>query len=350
MNAICDQVYIGELKNLNELFISLELNYSGGVILVDSNTLKHCLPILDRAQIELFDDFEVIEIEPGEASKSPEIAAGIWQSLVDLKLDRNAVLVGLGGGVVGDLIGFIAATYLRGIDCIQLPTSLLAMIDASTGGKTGINLGGVKNQVGTFTQPRIVFVDPTFLQTLPEAHRLSGYAEMIKHGLVLDASHLRSIQAHGLSAPPSHKLIEDSITLRADVVRRDFTEKNQRKLLNFGHTVGHAYEAYLTQKQIPHAHGLCIAAGMWVELELGKRIGLSVEGVVELQEWLASAFPKLPEAPVEALIELMSSDKKRSDESLNFTLIETTGRGMINQNPPADSIYAALTRYMVTNG
>ncbi len=350
MDAICDQVYTGELKTLNALVESLELSYTGGVILVDSNTLEHCLPVLDRAQIELFEDFEVIEVEPGEATKSPEIAAGIWQSLLDLKLDRNAVLVGLGGGVVGDLTGFIAATYLRGIDCIQVPTSLLAMIDASTGGKTGINLGGVKNQVGTFTQPRIVFVDPTFLHTLPDEHRLSGYAEMIKHGLVLNANHLQAIQAHGLDVPPSKQLIKDSIRLKADVVRRDFKERNDRKLLNFGHTVGHAYEAYLAQHQTPHAHGLCIAAGMWVELELGLETGLSAEVAAEMQAWLTDSFSKLPEAPIEVLIELMSSDKKRSDEKLNFTLIEALGKGVIDQNPTADSIYTALNKYMATNG
>jgi len=253
-----------------------ETNYSKVFVLVDENTHELCLPSF-MANIHGDYPYEIIEIEAGEIHKNIETCTQVWAALSELDGDRKSLLINLGGGVVTDLGGFVASAFKRGIAFINVPTTLLAMVDASVGGKTGVDLGVLKNQIGVINQPEMVLVIPSFLATLEERQLNSGFAEMLKHGLIQDAAYWEELKTF-TSFEEVKKTIRHSILIKDAVVLKDPTEQNLRKVLNFGHTLGHAIESYFLDSPDHETllHGEAIAVGMVLEGFLSKEItGLS---------------------------------------------------------------------------
>ena len=313
------------LQQLGE-FISGN-HYSKILFLVDTNTEQHCLPLL-KAAIPGLSDFDIIEIDPGEENKNIDFCIGIWRMMLDFKADRNSLLINLGGGVITDIGGFAASTFKRGIDFVQVPTTLLSQVDASVGGKTGIDMDQLKNVIGTFTQPKAVFIEPDFLKTLDKRQIYSGFAEVIKHGLIYDAAlfnMVREMQPQEIDG----EIIHRSVEIKNDVVTHDPYEKGLRKILNFGHTIGHAIESYsLKNDRDPLLHGEAIAIGFICEAYLSVRYNeLTENELAEVTSVVNQYFPKykLDQASFGALIELMQNDKKNAEGRINFSLLRSIG-------------------------
>src|SRR6201996_7947995 len=259
-------------------------NYSRVFILTDDNTGEHCLPLVQK-HFEGSDNYDLIEVASGEENKNIDFCTGIWKMLIDFGADRKALMINLGGGVVSDLGGFAASTFKRGIDFVHVPTTLLSQVDASVGGKTGIDIDSIKNIIGTFTQPKAVFIEYSFIETLPARQILSGLAEMLKHGLIADAAYWEMLKNSDLKKPGAD-LIYLSIAIKNRVVIEDPHEKGIRKSLNFGHTIGHAIETYsLLNDKDPLSHGEAIAIGMICEAYLAhQKVGLSADELKDITE------------------------------------------------------------------
>jgi len=305
-------------------------NFSKIFILVDSNTHTHCLPkFLSNIDYEM--TLEVIEMEAGELNKTLETCTQIWHSLTDLDGDRKSLIINLGGGVVTDLGGFVASTFKRGIRFVNVPTSLLAMVDASVGGKTGVDLGAIKNQVGVINFSDMVLVDSSFLETLPPEEMRSGLAEMLKHGLIKDADYWRRLcNLKALDISDLERLIYESITIKNEVVKRDPTEQGERKQLNFGHTLGHAIESYCLENESLQTllHGEAIAAGMIMEAFLStKTCGLSEDALSEINKIFKTIYGSVvfSENDKSSIIELLKYDKKNSHGQIKYALLESIG-------------------------
>src|SRR6201996_3471303 len=303
-------------NSLGELAKFIEKgNYSRFFVLTDENTAKYCLPLL-REKIGNPDNFDIIEINAGEESKDIDFCIGVWKMLIDFGADRQSLLINLGGGVISDLGGFAASTFKRGIDFVHVPTTLLSQVDASVGGKTGIDIDSIKNIIGTFTQPKAVFIEYLFLKTLPARQILSGTAEMLKHGLICDAAYWNQLKTSDLSNPTAD-LIYTSVQIKNKVVLEDPNEKGIRKSLNFGHTIGHAVETYsLINDEDSLSHGEAIAIGMICEAYLSyKKTNLSQEELAEITEVLMDLYPRYNLKPVDkaTLIEYMLKDKKNQN-------------------------------------
>lgn len=336
--------YVQDIAHLNIWFH----NFSGNKVffLVDENTHEHCLPNV-IANLPDLKEYEILEVEPGEETKSIEVAANLWMSLAELGAERTDVIVNVGGGVVTDLGGFIASTFKRGMPFINVPTSLLAMIDAAQGGKTGIDLGGAKNLVGTFTDAELIFLEASFLKTLPDLQLRSGFAEMMKHGLIADKNHWRNAC---ISYPKiNEELIATSAEIKQSIVDEDPKEKGLRKLLNFGHTVGHAIESFMLQNELPILHGEAIAAGMLVEAELSKSLcGLSDEEFSEITLQIDGVFERLPllSENIDAILEWLKFDKKNKSGELRFSLLEKIGKGVYDIAVPMSDVQVAMSNYI----
>ncbi|WP_395625983.1 3-dehydroquinate synthase [Daejeonella sp.] len=314
-------------NSLQELRYFLEKNkYSKVFVLVDSNTEIHCLPLLQDALGDI--EFDLIEVTPGEENKNIDFCIGIWKMLLDFGADRSSILINLGGGVITDMGGFAASTFKRGIDFVQVPTTLLSQVDASIGGKTGIDMDNVKNIIGTFTQPKAVFIHNAFLSSLDQRELRSGYAEVIKHGLIYDANlfeKLKSIKP----AEINPELIYRSVEIKNEVVKADPFEKGLRKILNFGHTIGHAVESYsLQHDKKPLLHGEAIAIGFICEAYLSaKKNKLTKEELREIVDTIKSVYPayKVAKSSYKNLIELMKNDKKNISDKISFSLLSKIG-------------------------
>jgi len=310
--------------------------------LTDENTFSHCLPFIH----DLFPEAINITIPAGEENKSLETCTRIWTSLTESKAGRDSCLINLGGGMVGDLGGFAAACYKRGIRFVQIPTTLLAMVDASVGGKTGINFAGFKNQIGTFQNPAAVFVDPLFLKTLPRRELASGMAEMLKHGLISDAGHWEYVSNRGLEAAMDPSVIARSIELKAQIVAADPFEHGIRAALNFGHTLGHALEsASFSGENERLFHGEAVAAGMLCEAFLSHRIaGLDADSLRQIQVKIRQHFPdvKVPDLRKGGWQDYLFQDKKNKAGQTRFSLIEEIGRVQIHVQVPASVIEESL--------
>ncbi len=275
-------------------------------------------------------------IPAGEAHKTRDSWGALTDWMLGERCGRDTTVVALGGGVVGDLAGFVAATFMRGVPFVQCPTSLLAMVDASVGGKVGVDTPAGKNLVGAFHQPQAVIVDPTVLQTLPAEHRRAGLAEIVKHGLIADAAYLDRAVALGPALVDGSQiewqgtalsdLIADSIAIKADVVRQDEREGGIRQILNFGHTIGHAIEA---ASDFTLLHGDAVAIGMMLESELAERIGVAERGTSAAVRAALEAvgLPTTRPANVDAtlLVDLMRSDKKARAGRVIFALPARVG-------------------------
>ena len=325
-----------------------EKNYSQILILVDRHTNDHCLPVLQVAIPDLV-NYDIIEVDPGEENKNIDFCIGVWNTMLDFGADRKALMINLGGGVVTDMGGFAASTYKRGIDFIQIPTTLLAQVDASVGGKTGIDLGNVKNIIGTFTQPQAVFINAKFLETLDDRQLNSGFAEIIKHGLIQDKNlyeQCKSLDVDHISL----EIIHRSVEIKNAVITTDPTEKGLRKILNFGHTIGHAVEGYsLINDSDPLLHGEAIAIGMICEAWLStKHAGLSQEDLADITQTFLARYPKytFTADQYQDFLDLMKNDKKNEDNKIGFALLKSIGDCTYNIYVEEDDILDSLDYYL----
>lgn len=315
--------------------------YDKVAILGDSNTLEKCLPYLNLFSKHT-PTYDLIEIDPGEENKNIDICIGIWSMMQDFQLNRNSLLINLGGGVVCDMGAFAASTYMRGIDFIHIPSSLLAMVDASIGGKTGIDLQNFKNHIGTFAHPKGIFIIPELLSSLDEHELRSGFAEVLKHGIIADHLHLRDAVCHlenGL--PEIDSIIQQSIEIKLKIVEQDPKEKGIRKSLNFGHTIGHAIESYWLSQEKYILHGHAIAAGMILETKLSE---LKCNLPHEQSEYIIQSIrDHIQPAKVNAdmiidMLGFMQGDKKNQNNEIRFALISEIGKAAINISVSEDEI------------
>ncbi|MGA9213568.1 3-dehydroquinate synthase [Kaistella sp.] len=325
-----------------------ELKPTQLLILVDENTHEYCLPTL-LGNLETEIPFEIIEIEAGEDLKTIETATQLWEILSEFETDRKSLLLNLGGGVITDLGGFVASTYKRGIKFVNIPTTLLGMCDASIGGKTGIDHQFLKNIIGTFAEPERIFVFPEFLQTLPFEELRSGFAEMMKHGLIADEKHWNDlISIQDLTPENIFPFIETSMKIKQNVVEIDFKEQNVRKTLNFGHTIGHALESLFLQKNQPIPHGEAVALGMICETRLSFLENLMSEETSEnIIKNIRKFYPyiSINDFSSEEIISLMKNDKKNTDGNIIFSLLTAIGNSTFNCSVTIENIKNSLFYY-----
>ena len=311
-------------------------NYSTIFILTDTHSNEYCLPkFLPFLATEK--TIEIIEIEPGESEKNITTCVEIWSILTELGADRKSVLINLGGGVITDIGGFVASTFKRGIDFINIPTTLLAMVDASIGGKNGVDLGNLKNQIGVINSPKMVLVDTVYLNTLPQNEMRSGLAEMLKHGLIADANYWGEFKDLSQSDFADFDvLIHRSIEIKNEIVTQDPTENGIRKALNFGHTLGHAIESYFLENENKNSllHGEAIAVGMILESYISWQKKLISETEYdEIKKVIAAIFEKIPfeENDIQPILDLLIHDKKNEYGKIQFSLLDGIGAITINQ-------------------
>lgn len=311
-------------------------DYSHIAILVDEFTNKYCLPII---QDLLPSNFTKILIKSGEHHKNLTTCERVWDLMTKAHMDRHSLLVNLGGGVIGDLGGFCASTYKRGIDFIQIPTTLLAQVDASVGGKLGIDFHGLKNHIGVFQLPKTVLIDPKFMDTLSIQQKKSGFAEIIKHCLIRDEKEWNVIRQQSFEELDLSKLIAHSVAIKEAVVLEDPKEAGLRKILNFGHTLGHAIETYLLDKgKRKILHGEAIAIGMIVEAFIShQRDLISLQELEEIESYLFENYGRVKIQPEEIakIIALTAQDKKNKGKEIRFSLL--TGIGDCGYDIPVSS-------------
>jgi 3-dehydroquinate synthase len=321
-------------------------NYSRMVVLTDSNTRKACYPKLNSD----LPTHEVIEIPAGEEKKNLETCSLVWQALTDFKVDRKGLLIVLGGGVPGDLGGFCAATYKRGIDFILLPTTLLSQVDASVGGKLGIDFQGFKNHIGVFQEPVATIIDTRFLKTLPEAELRSGFAEVIKHCLLSDKVMWDVIRKKKLNEQDWQMLVMHSVAFKAGVTKADPRESGLRKILNFGHTIGHALETYFLNSNHRLLHGEAIAIGMIAESWIARQKGLlTQQELADIKDFIVSIFGKV-ELPKEksGIISLTLQDKKNLGEKVLMAVPKGIGNHVWDVEVSKTEIAESLEFYIST--
>ncbi len=331
-STIFGNVYnqLDAVVELNIYLKSFKLSGKRVFFLVDENTHEHCLPLLLQELPDL-GEYEVLEVVAGETSKSIDICFQLWSALNELGADRHSLLINVGGGMITDLGGFVASTFKRGISFLNIPTSLLGMVDAAIGGKTGIDVAGVKNMVGTFAASSGVYIVPDFLYSLPERDLYSGFAEMIKHSLISGADKWQILQKNQpADLLKNQDLVRESLSVKLDIVEADPKEVDVRKYLNFGHTLGHAIESYFLESDEDDLllHGEAVALGMWLELELSSRI-LGFDSLVksEVQRYIQNLYnlPILHEATWDKLMGYLKSDKKNKGGEARFVLLESVG-------------------------
>lgn len=322
--------------------------YSTLFIIVDENTYEHCLPDF-MAAIDGDHHFEVLEIESGEINKNLQTCMHLWQCLSELGADRKSLVINLGGGVVTDLGGFVASTFKRGVHFINVPTTLLSMVDASVGGKTGVDLGPLKNQIGVINQPEMVIIIPSFLKTLSTQQLHSGFAEMLKHGLIKDNTYWDALKQVS-NYDSLDQLIYDSVVIKNDVVLEDPTEQHLRKILNYGHTLGHAIESYflISKEHETLLHGEAIAIGMILEAFLSKElVGLSSDELNDITTTFLNSYNKVEftDEDIAHILTLLKFDKKNSHGNINFVLLREIGQPVIDVKIPDHLYREAFTYY-----
>ncbi|MCC9168516.1 3-dehydroquinate synthase [Pontibacter harenae] len=342
-----ETIHIGN-QALQELPVLLQNRaFSKVVVLVDENTLLHCYPQLKQ----YLPEHDLIQIPSGEENKTLATCEHIWQRMTELHLDRWSVLINLGGGVIGDMGGFCAAVFKRGLFFVQVPTTLLAQVDASVGGKTGIDFHGLKNHLGVYKEPQAVFISPEFLKTLPQEQIKSGYAEIIKHWLIADATAFQEQRHIGLFTEDWEEIIRQSVETKAKVVEADPLEGGYRKVLNFGHTVGHAVETFLMGKGDRELlHGEAIAVGMLCEAWLSRKKDLLTEQELDqVETFLVSVYEKveLAGAEIADIAQLALQDKKNTRSTINCTLLSGIGKAVYDQPITLQEIEESLRYYQL---
>ena len=300
-------------------------DFSAIAVIADNHTFRYCYPDLK----EMLPKHTLVRIKAGEEQKHIDTCELIWDALTRANFDRHALVLNLGGGVIGDMGGFCAATYKRGISFVQLPTTLLAQVDASVGGKLGIDFRGFKNHIGVFQQPNAVLIDPAFLNTLPERELRSGFAEVIKHCLIADAGMWDSIRRRDLHEQDWPALVAHSVAVKQRVVAQDPTEKGLRKILNFGHTLGHAVETYfLNQPRKRLLHGEAIAVGMVAEAYMAyqkKKIDEIL--LTQIEEYVFAVYGnvRLTDEDIDPILTLTAQDKKNRGREVRMSLLDGAG-------------------------
>ena len=320
-------------------------------ILVDSNTKKYCLPLfLEKAKLSL--NVEIIEIEAGEVFKNIKTCNYLWNLLSEKGADRKSLMINLGGGVITDMGGFVASTFKRGFKFINIPTTLLSMVDASVGGKTGVDLGALKNQIGLFSNPEMVLVDMDFLNTVSQREMRSGLAEIIKYGFTFDQKLWTTIKEFtAIDMNKIIKLVYKSVAIKNDVVLQDLHENNLRKSLNFGHTIGHAIESYFLESAHKKSltHGEAIAVGMVIELYYSSKIlGFPMELTEDLKTFVNDFYGKvtIEKDDLADITALMKYDKKNVSGKVNFVLLEQMEKCALDIKLDPELIQKGLLYYM----
>jgi 3-dehydroquinate synthase len=326
-NMICPVITFNEFRNRLQDVHPAEL-----LILVDENTGKHCLPELLKHVPEL-NDAAVFELTSGEMNKTLQHCERVWHFMSDRQFSRKTVVINLGGGVLCDMGGLIAALYKRGVDFYNVPTTLLAMIDAALGGKVAVDLMPYKNQIGLFQSAQALVLHPDFMSTLPQNEIVNGYAEMLKHALISDENYWNEL----IQTKPENiaeSSILKSIAIKSGIVERDPMEQNVRKLLNFGHTVGHAIESHYLTSSTPLIHGHAVALGMLVESQVSHDLGLLSHANLERIGTNITKLYAIPSdlwAHLEQLYALMLNDKKNSAGKVKMVLLEAIGKAVYDQ-------------------
>lgn len=306
-------------------------DFSKILIITDSNSKMYCLDIFkSRLSKSLSKSIVNINIDSGEENKNITTCVNVWNSLKDLGADRYSLIINLGGGLVTDLGGFIASTYMRGVNFVNIPTTLLSMVDASVGGKNGVDLNGLKNLIGLINNPSMVVVDPIYLKTLPIEEMKSGFSEMIKHSLISDETNWLKIQTCNINNFYAGECFYRSINIKKDIVISDPNESGLRKILNFGHTIGHAIEAfYLSSNSYKtKTHGECIAIGIVLESFLSMKLrNFSKAKCDKIKNFILSIYDKVNFSEDDKLkiIDLMQFDKKNQNGIINFVLLDDIG-------------------------
>lgn len=335
------KILYGGLQALQRELAKEEWQCAKYTILLDENTFQHCLPQL-ISRVEALQEAEFIEVPVGEECKSLEVAAQVWQTLMESEADRNEVIVNLGGGCVCDLGGYVAAGYKRGIRYVNVPTTLLSMVDASIGGKTAINFGGLKNSIGHFYPSVLTVIDPVFLDTLPREEILNGQMEMVKTAAVTDP-----MLFNELIASADNFQLKKVVRTKARVVKADPYDHSIRKILNFGHTFGHAIEVY---RGLPH--GIAVGIGMQAAMYLSvKKTGLPEEIYNAYSQWLKKQLFSINShllsfnlKEIELMLPLMRQDKKNASSSVRCVLLQDLGAAMIDVEVSDNEIRDALLK------
>ncbi len=339
-----NKAYTALQNYLNENF------HSKIFILVDTNTQKQCLPHF-LSTFESNISFEIIEVKAGEVYKNIDTCLYLWNKLTQLGADRKSLMINLGGGVITDMGGFVASTFKRGIKFINIPTTLLSMVDASVGGKTGVDLGVLKNQVGLFSNPEMVLIDTHFLTTVSDREMRSGLAEIIKYGFTFDVKIWDKIKVmKAVDFDLINTLVYHSIEIKNHVVLKDLKEQNLRKTLNFGHTIGHAIESYFLESQDKEAltHGEAIAIGMVIELYYSSKLfDFPMQYTKELKDFVNNFYGKIEiqKSDFSSIIDLMQYDKKNVNGKVNFVLLKQMEKCEIDVQINNELIIEGLNYY-----
>lgn len=318
--------------------------YTQVVVLVDGHTLKFCYPLIQ----ELIPDHAIIEVPAGEENKNLETCSHIWQGLTELAVDRHGALLILGGGVLGDMGGFCAATYKRGVDFILVPTTLLSQVDSSIGGKLGIDFMGFKNHIGVFQKPACTVLHDGFLKTLSAAELRSGFAEVIKHVLLSDKALWETLRHRDLNQQDWHTLISHSVAFKKKVVEEDPREMGLRKILNAGHTIGHAIESFFLEKHDKVMHGEAVAAGLVCECHLAVQRGMLDTGTFDkIRQYILTTFGKIriTENYENSIAELVLQDKKNKGKRILSVLLADIGKPQWDVEISLDEVKGALSFY-----
>jgi 3-dehydroquinate synthase len=321
------------------------LSYSKLVVLTDANTQSQCLPIVSSilSQNTIF-----ISVRPGEIQKNLETCTEIWTQMTEAALDRKALMLNLGGGVITDMGGFCASLYKRGIRFLNMPTTLLSQVDASVGGKLGVDFNGLKNHLGVFNEPETVIIAPEFLKTLPKTELRSGYAEILKHGLIRDKAYFAKLKAENWASQDWESLIIHSVEIKKAVVEADPKEAGLRKILNFGHTIGHAFESYFLDSENHLLHGEAIALGMICEGFLSfEKNAFSFDELDQLTEKMLKIYGKVEFSlnDLDPILDLCLQDKKNEGSTLLFSLLNSIGDCTYNIPVTREEIKEAILYY-----
>ena len=347
MKKIITDSYAIEFESGYDSLIEIidKRKYSKIFLLVDENTENYCLNIFkDKTNLSP----NLIRIKSGEENKNIHTCIKIWNSLINMNADRKSLLINLGGGVITDIGGFSANTFNRGIDFVNIPTTLLSIVDASVGGKTGINQNGIKNKIGTFYDPKLVIIDTEYLKTLEQRQINSGYCEIFKHSLISKENSKFEYLVDSNEIDFSSDIIMNSINIKNNFVCKDKYENKLRKGLNFGHTIGHAIETHFMPSDKKLLHGEAIAIGIIIESYLSKHIcGFDIEKVDKIKNHLLKIFPKIKfnSSSINNIIKMMEHDKKNTREEVNFVLLSEIGKLIFNVNVPKSDIFKAFEYY-----
>ncbi len=332
----------GLVENLQQYF---DLGkYSKIIVVTDTNLVS----LAKQKLTKIIDAESFIVLQPGEYYKTLENLEKIWKEMQRLKIDRKSLVINFGGGVIGDMGGFAASTYMRGVDFLQIPTTTLSQVDASIGGKLGIDFGGVKNLIGLFNQPIGVVIDVDTLDTLPEREFIAGFGEIIKHGIIENKEYFEAVTCkhpRDFSKDELEEIIYKSCQIKKKIIEADITEKNTRRLVNFGHTIGHAVESLSLERDKPFLHGEAVSIGMVAESKISLLKGILKQSELEsiIKALKSADLPvSFKNFEIEEIMGKIKSDKKSEKGVVYFTLIPEIGKAITGQEVAEDILLKAL--------